>query len=116
MAFWLSACGFFFTGLGLALRLEPLPPRPVFEARGDGDDMRNFSGPAMRGLGSSADRNLADSLYETPAEPELGVPQLPGLAAGMSRAEVLEQLAKLREQGDLSGTEYERARHELLGG
>jgi len=38
-----------------------------------------------------------------------------GIAPGMSRAGVLEQLARLRERGDLSGAEYLRARQRLLG-
>lgn len=40
---------------------------------------------------------------------------LPGIVPGMSRPEILEQLAKLREQGDLSGGEYLRACQRLVG-
>ena len=39
---------------------------------------------------------------------ELSLLDLPGIAAGMSPPAILEQLAKLRERGDLSGTEYLR--------
>jgi hypothetical protein len=49
------------------------------------------------------------------APPETLEIQYEGIVPGMSRAEVLEQLAKLRERGDLSGAEYLRARRELLG-
>jgi hypothetical protein len=38
-----------------------------------------------------------------------------GIVPGMSRPDILEQLAKLRERGDLSGAEYARARWDLLG-
>lgn len=41
--------------------------------------------------------------------------QLPGILPGMSPPEILEQLAKLRERGDLSGGEYLRARRLLVG-
>jgi hypothetical protein len=99
VAFWLAACVCFFTGLGLALRLEPLPPRRVFALRRTGDeiDMRDL---VIDGGAEGAD---ADWL------------ELPGIVPGMSRPEILEQLAKLRERGDLSGGEYLQARQRLVG-
>jgi len=42
------------------------------------------------------------------------VPDLPGIEPGMTPAAILDRLAKLREEGNLSGSEYQRARHELL--
>jgi len=97
VGFWLAACAYFFTGLTLALRLEPMPPRRVFdpsafadpvEPPGHGDEIE------MRPILGDAESSVLD---------------LPGIAPGMSTPEVLEQLAKLREQGDLSGNEYHRA-------
>lgn len=94
VVFWLGACGVFFTGLALSLRLRPLPPRPVF---------------------ASAAPVAPDALAR-PALFELGIePDLPGIAPGMSRPELLEQLAKLRERGDLSNAEYAEALYRLLG-
>jgi hypothetical protein len=43
------------------------------------------------------------------SDSELSALDLPGIAPGMSAPEILEQLAKLREQGDLSGSEYLQA-------
>jgi len=40
---------------------------------------------------------------------------LPGIVPGMSRPEILEQLARLREQRALSGSEYLPARARLVG-
>ena len=98
---WLAACCLFFAGLALALRLERPPPRRVFDARA-----------AIERTGAMpGERIELRSLY---SEPETGL-GVPGIAAGMSRAEVLEQLAKLRERGDLSGTEHASVRRALLG-
>lgn len=88
--FWLAACASFFSGLTLSLRLRPLPPRRVFDAG-----------------------HLAADAF---ARSERLDPELPGLAPGVSRAELLERLAKLREQGELSGREYDRAVARLLPG
>jgi hypothetical protein len=103
LGFWLAACGSFFTGLVLALRLEPLPPRRVLAPSdlpeaGPAPEARGHGGIEMRAMFSDA---------------ELSVLDLPGIAPGMSPAEVLEHLAKLREQGDLSGNEYLRALERL---
>ena len=84
--FWIAACVLFFTGLGLTLRLEPLPPRRVLAARRPGAEM-----------------------LTTLAALELDELELPDISPGMSRSDILEQLAKLREQGKLSGPEYARA-------
>jgi len=101
LTFWLLACGSFFTGLVLALRLEPLPPRRIFEPSDPTDEL------GARGPG--------DDIQMRPILPdvELSVLDLPGIAAGMSTPDILEQLAKLREQGDLSGSEYLRALERL---
>jgi len=99
VALWLAACGSFFAGLVLSLRLDPLPPRRILDVR-------------MRRRGPRA-----DNPQEIPMQPlfadALETP-LPGIRPGMSPAAILEQLAKLREQGDLSHGEWERARRTLV--
>ncbi|NNL65640.1 MAG: hypothetical protein HKP30_05315 [Myxococcales bacterium] len=100
VALWLSAVACFFTGLTLSLRLRPLPPRPVFAARAWGDVPEPATSPRVAAVGLQ--------LHSLLAEPEAEL-SLPGVRAGMSRAELLEQLAKLREQGDLSNAEYAAA-------
>jgi len=104
VGFWLAACAFLFTGLGLSLRLDPLPPRRVLETPRPGARRRSASEFARRARVADAERCGPWVL------------DLPGIHAGMSRSEMLEQLAKLREQGDLSGREYLRARRELRAG
>ena len=101
VAFWLAACALFFTGLALSLRLEPLPPKRVFDA-------------------AAVDRRATPArilLRMRPMEQEKEPMEtwLPDLEPGLSRAAILEQLAKLRERGDLSNAELVRARQELLG-
>jgi len=99
LGFWLAACTSFFTGLLLALRLEPLPPRRVFEPSDSSHALD------ARGAGGHGDEiEMRPILWNAAAS----VLDLPGIAAGMSTPEILEQLAKLREQGDLSGNEYHR--------
>jgi hypothetical protein len=100
VAHWLAACGFFFTGLALSLRLQPLPPRRIFATE------------PWAEAGPHIEEGIELRPIPTDLELECG---LPGVVAGMSRPELLEQLAKLREQGDLSNTEYEQALHHLLG-
>ncbi len=100
IVFWAAACASFFVGLGLSLRLAPIPPRRVFD------------GPALRRqLDSQGGEIEMRPLFAEGLEPEL-----PGILPGMSRSDVLEQLAKLREQGSLSNAEHESAVQKLLGG
>lgn len=94
---WLAAVACFFTGLVLSLRLQPLPPRPVFAARVWGEVPA--SDVAHPGAATALE------LHALLSEPEAEL-SLPGVHPGMSRSEMLEQLAKLREQGDLSNAEY----------
>lgn len=106
VAFWLAACGSFYSGLALALRLEPLPPRRVFEPR------LGTSERTLETFERTLDaRGHGDEIEMRPiySDTELSALDLPGIAPGMSTPEILEQLAKLREQGDLSGSEYLRA-------
>jgi len=63
-------------------------------------------------------RRAAEAGPGLPAAPafdamELALLDLPGVVPGMSRPELLEQLAKLREQGDLSGNEHGRVLRSL---
>jgi len=102
--FWLAACGFLFAGLGMASRLEPLPPRPVLETRRP--RARRPAAPEIerRTIFPEPRRDGLDGIF---------TPELPGIEIAMSRSEILERLAKLRERGDLSGREYLRARRRL---
>jgi hypothetical protein len=100
VALWLAACGFFFAGLALSLRLRPLPPRLVLPVRAR--RRRSHRGTPQE----IPMRPLFEDTLET---------EVPGLRPDMSRAELLEHLAKLREQGDLSNTEWLRAQRALLG-
>jgi hypothetical protein len=103
-AFWLAACAFFFTGLVLSLRLRPLPPRRILPAR----DVDAPTEIPMRPIFPDAAPTEAFGLRSEMSETL-------GIHPEMSRCEILEQLAKLRERGDLSGGEYARVRRELVG-
>lgn len=100
VALWLGACAFFFAGLALSLRLDPLPPRRILD---------------VRAIRRRAPRASPQQIPVRPLFADALEKELPGIRPGMSPAEVLEQLAKLREQGDLSNAEWERARRGLLG-